>query len=123
MGDRSLRHGLQIQEMLLRIGGLAVSLEPLGDDGAVRTETLALARRFEQVATLGERLLGLQPYVPGLGQFVAIVLELLECGLTGAKRLLGSRHCLFGDLQTAGILVTARPQGSDRVLESGLRPR
>ncbi len=59
----------------LRLGRLAVALEPLGDDGPIRTQALCLTGGLEHVPAFGQRGLGPKPRVTGLGQRVAIHLR------------------------------------------------
>ena len=117
-----LGHRLEVREPLLRLCRLAVPPELLAHNGPIRPQPLGLARRLEHVPALGQRGLGSQACIAGLGQVVAIPLEFLESGLAVAEGLLGSIDRFVGDLETAGVLVTLGFEGADGLFEAGPGP-
>ena len=108
--------------MQLGLGSLAIALEALGYDGSVGSEPLPLTCCLEHVATLTQGHLGPQPSIASLDQGISVQLELPERGLATLECLLGARDGLLGDLEPPGILIAARLQASDGVLESSLGP-
>ena len=120
---RALRHRRQRLETLLRFGGLAQSFEALRHDHPIGPKAIGLAGALEHVPALGQGLLGADAAGASLGQGVAIVLQLLERGLAAAHGRFRSRNGLFRDLEAAGVLVAARLESADRLLETGLGPR
>ena len=122
-GDRLLGHRLQVLQPLLRLRGLAVALELLGDDHSIGPKTLDLTSGLEHVAAFGNGGLGPKTRVAGLSQRVAILLELLECSLPVLERQRGAADRLLGDLESARVLVALRLENPYGVLQTSLRSR
>ncbi len=120
VGDGSLRHRLQRHQSGLRLGRLTVALPALHDGGQFGAQSIGLADLLQQIAILGETLLGQLPGGARLGERLAVTFQLDQRRFSGLQCRLRASDRFLGSLEPAGVLVAARLERLDGLLQARL---